>query len=216
VNDPTTTLILVRHGQSQVMVDRIVGGLKGCTGLSDLGRRQAAALRDRLARTGEVVADAVYTSTLPRAVETAAIVAPALGHEPVQDPDLCELHPGECDGLTWDDAKVKYAMVEGERADKPMSPGGETGRQFQQRVTGVIGRLVERHAGQTVVVVCHGGVVVAASLQLLGLPVYGAHAPLWLTLDTTSITEWQVAGDRRVLRRFNDHAHLGPDLATGV
>jgi probable phosphoglycerate mutase len=211
-----TRLVLVRHGQSQVMVDRIVGGLKGCTGLSDLGRRQAAGLRDRLARTGELPADAVYTSTMPRAVETAAIVAPALGHEPVRDEDLCELHPGECDGLTWDDAVVKYAIEYDQLGNRPLSPGGELGAEFQARVARVVGRLVERHAGQTVVAFCHGGVVVAATLQLLGLPAYGSIAPLALTVDVTGLTEWELDGDRRLLRRFNDHAHLTGDLAPGL
>jgi probable phosphoglycerate mutase len=216
VTGQPTTLILVRHGQSQVMVDRVVGGLKGCRGLSDLGRTQAAALRDRLARTGELSADAVYTSTMPRAVETAAIVAPALGHEPVQDEDLCELHPGECDGLAWDDAVAKYAIAYDQLGNRPLSPGGELGAEFQARVSGVVGRLLERHAGQTVVAVCHGGVVVAATLHLLGLPAYGSSAPVAFTLDVTSLTEWQVSDGENRLRRFNDHAHLAGDLAPGL
>ena len=49
-----TRLVLVRHAESMATVRRIVGGPRSCTGLSELGRRQAEALRDRLARTGEV------------------------------------------------------------------------------------------------------------------------------------------------------------------
>jgi 2,3-bisphosphoglycerate-dependent phosphoglycerate mutase len=213
VTGQETKLVLVRHGQSQVMVDRVVGGLKGCRGLSDLGRRQAAALRDRLARTGELSADAVYTSTMPRAMETAAIVAPALGHEPAEDEDLCELHPGECDGLAWDDAVAQYAIEYNQLGRRPLSPGGELGAEFQARVAGVVDRLVDRHAGQTVVAFCHGGVVVAASLHLLGLPAYGSTAPVGFTVEVTALTEWRISDERRVFHRFNDHAHLTPDLA---
>jgi broad specificity phosphatase PhoE len=94
--------VLVRHGESMAMVDSVVGGHEGCRGLSDLGRRQVEALRDRLAATGELRADALYASVLPRAIETAEILAPALGGLDVrQDCDLCEQHPGEGDGLTW-------------------------------------------------------------------------------------------------------------------
>ena len=58
-----TRLVLIRHGESQVTVDRVVGGSKTCSGLSDRGRRQAEALRDRLARTGELQADVLLAST---------------------------------------------------------------------------------------------------------------------------------------------------------
>src|SRR4051812_44587030 len=103
-----TRLVIVRHGEAQCAVDSLVGGPKGCTGLSDEGRRQCEALRDRLIRTGELAeTDVVLTSVLPRAIETAAIIAPGLGKsaeiQAKQDCDLCELHPGEADAMTWDE-----------------------------------------------------------------------------------------------------------------
>ena len=49
-----TRLVLVRHGESQVTVRRVIGGPRTCSGPSDLGRRQARALHDRLASTGEL------------------------------------------------------------------------------------------------------------------------------------------------------------------
>ncbi|TML43349.1 MAG: histidine phosphatase family protein, partial [Actinobacteria bacterium] len=93
-----TRLVLIRHGLAQCAVDSIVGGIKGCTGLAPDGRTQAERLRDRLLRTGELRdADAVYTSVLPRAIETAEIIAPGLGRAgeapAKQDADLCELNP---------------------------------------------------------------------------------------------------------------------------
>ena len=64
----TTRIVLVRHGEAQSHVEGVVGGRQGCSGLSDLGRRQAEALRDRLDRTGELgEVAALYASTLPRA-----------------------------------------------------------------------------------------------------------------------------------------------------
>src|SRR5687768_8490245 len=92
-----TRLVLVRHGEAQSFVDGVIGGATGCSGLSDLGRRQATALHDRLARTNELAdAMAIYTSTLPRAIETADLIAPAVGeHARSSTCELCELHVDE-------------------------------------------------------------------------------------------------------------------------
>src|SRR5688572_27263506 len=100
-----TRLFLIRHGESQAAVDRIVGGHAGCSGLSALGRRQAEALRDRLLRTREFgKVDAIYTSELARAIETAEIIRPGLGEVSiVRDCDLCELHVGDADTHPIDD-----------------------------------------------------------------------------------------------------------------
>ena len=62
-------VVLLRHGEAQCNLNRVVGGRTGCTGLSDLGRRQVAALADRLYESGELRrATALYASVLPRAV----------------------------------------------------------------------------------------------------------------------------------------------------
>src|SRR4051794_30023408 len=99
---PETRLLLVRHGAAKAADTGVIAGIEGCTGLSDLGRRQAEALRDRLS-AAPIQVDVVRTSLLPRAIETAEIIAPALGGHlgPAErDCDLCELHPGACDGMT--------------------------------------------------------------------------------------------------------------------
>jgi len=106
----STRLVLIRHGESRATVDEIVGGHDGCQGLTDRGRRQAEALRDRLVATGELAdTAALYASILPRAVETGEIIAPALGHpELVSDCAFCEQHPGEADGMSWAEYTERY------------------------------------------------------------------------------------------------------------
>ncbi|MGH2474966.1 MAG: histidine phosphatase family protein, partial [Candidatus Limnocylindrales bacterium] len=95
-------LILVRHGDAHAGLHGVVGGQTGCTGLTPHGRAQAEALRDHLAESRRVRADVLLASVLPRAIETASIIAPGLGLEiSGQECDLCELHTGEADGLTW-------------------------------------------------------------------------------------------------------------------
>jgi probable phosphoglycerate mutase len=208
----TSRLLLVRHGESQAQVDRVVGGPTGCTGLSDLGRRQVGALAGRWQDAGRGV-DRLLSSTLPRAVETAELLAPALGGLAIeQDRELCELEPGECDGLSWDDYQERYGVDM--RADPyaALSPGGESVAGFLLRVGGALHRIAVDHAGATVVVVCHGGVVDGSLLCFLGLAVQRA-GDLGLRTTNAAVTEWLAEVDkgqpvRWALRRYNDAAHL--------
>lgn len=206
-----TRLVLVRHGESNATVAQVVGGHRGCTGLSPLGRRQAEALRDRLAATGEVEADVVLASILPRAVETAAILAPALGGlEFARDCDLCELHPGESDGMPWAEYQARYGVDMLADPLAPIAPGGESLASFHERVTRTLRRVADEHAGKTVVVVCHGGIVASSFLTFFDLP---AERPIEgeVRTENTAITEWVRYDDGpwRLLRH-NDAAHLAP------
>lgn len=210
---PPTRLVLVRHGEAQCHVDQVVGGLKSCTGLSDLGRRQACALRDRLSSSGELAGtDVLYASTLPRAVQTAEILAPALGGLEVrQDEELCELHPGTADGITWEEFRARYTWPGGRETSfyRPMAPDAESWALFSARVGGVLTRLAADHAGQTVAVACHGGVI-ENSFRALG---HLSLSPQFLLrIENTSITEWERptgTGEHLwTLVRFNDAAHL--------
>lgn len=208
-----TRVVLIRHGEAQSAVEQRVGGHSGCNGLSDLGRRQAEALRDRLARSGELRdVTALYSSVLPRAVETARIIAPSLGDpDLVQDCELCELHPGdEVDGMRWDDVRQQFDLRYS--TWHPWVAGAESWAEFVARVGRALTRLASEHAGGSIAVACHGGIV-DSSFSVLG------HAPLFrgfelLTMNT-SITEWVCEGDpgswpppRWRLIRYNDAAHL--------
>jgi probable phosphoglycerate mutase len=216
-----TRLVLIRHGESRSTVDRVVGGHRGCSGLTDRGVRQAKALRDRLARTGELAeAAVVLTSVLPRAIETAEIIGPALGGLPVEQRcELCEIHPGEGDGLNWEEFSALY-RPEGLASGNPykvMAPGGESWASFFVRVGEALLRAAAENAGETVVVVCHGGVIEGAFAALGGLPL---RRPFDVRVENTSLTEWSYhpadgdlgnAGHRLArwrLDRFNDAAHL--------
>ena len=204
----TTRLVLIRHGEAQSALDQIVAGEKGCSGLSAHGRRQAEALQDRLKRTGELAdAAALYASVLPRAVETASIIGPAVGgHEIEQDCALCELHPGECDGMAWEDFRATYEP-DGWDPTRPMSPGGESWLAFVERVEGALRRVIERHHDETVVVACHGGVIISSMLIGLQLPrLNGEH--FRIGPENTSVTEWIIEDETWRIIRYNDAAHL--------
>ncbi len=157
---PATRLILVRHGESNASVNRVIGGPRTCSGLSELGREQAKRLSDRLRSTAEVAVDALYASQYPRARETADIIAGAFpGMEVRVEAGFGEHDPGpDCDGLTYDEFVARHGQ--GHNWQNPFAetfPGGETVAQFHFRVGTATHELVGRHPGQTVLVACHGG-----------------------------------------------------------
>ncbi len=212
-----TRIVLVRHGESRAQELGILGGHAGCTGLSDLGRQQIGRLRDRLASTGELAgASALYSSIMPRAIETAEIIAPAVGGLEVRSEcDFCEGHPGDADGLSWDELAERYPSPDGWDPDHSPAPGWETWREMGERVRTALDSLVERHPGETVVVACHGGVVVQSMVQWLGLETVPDERRAWMAATNSSLTEWRFApnpfqkGTLPVeLVRYNDHAHL--------
>jgi probable phosphoglycerate mutase len=205
-----TRLVLIRHGESDAQVNGYLSGHEACQGLSDLGRAQAAALRDRLASTGEVAdADRVYTSLLRRAVETTEIISPALdGLVPEQECAWCEIHAGEAEGLTWEEFRARYP--ETGNANDPFrrrAPGAETWAEFFVRAGARLRRVADDHPGERVVVVCHGGIIGASFVALGGLSIQSVGG---LTHETTnaSLTEWRFTGRDWHLVRFNDAAHL--------
>jgi len=89
---------MVRHGESRANAEGIAGGPKGDGGLTALGRAQAAALADRLVSSKELAgASALYCSDLPRARQTAEIIARGLpAHlELLEEPGIAEISVGE-------------------------------------------------------------------------------------------------------------------------
>lgn len=213
---PGTRLVLVRHGESQVTVNRVVGGLATCSGLSDLGRQQAEQLRERLAGSRELVHDplaeselALYASSYPRAIQTAEIIAPSLGVSDVKiEPGFGEQDPGpDCDGMTFAEFVERYGRPDWETNPYGVSyPGGETVAAFDLRVGTTLSDVLDRHSGGTVVVACHAGVIDRVLRQLLRGPTSGVFE---LYTRNTSLTEFVLAssGKWRMVR-YNDAAHL--------
>ncbi len=212
-----TRMVLVRHGEAVCNVSGVCGGQRGCEGLTERGRRQVIGLRDRLLATGELAGtDALYASLLPRAIETAELLAPALvvagtgaGPEVVRECGLCELHPGEADGLSWAEFSDRFGALDWDTdPDQPIAPGGESWTGFVNRVAGSLDLVASAHPGQLVVVACHAGVVEASLLAKL--PVAGglSGARLQLRTEHASMTTWEIDGDRWRLLGYNDAVEL--------
>ncbi len=205
----STRLVLIRHGESRATIERFVGGPRSCTGLTDLGRLQAEALRNRLSAGHDLAATALFASNFPRALETANIIAPSIGALPVSvDSGWGEHDPGpDCDGMTYDEFIERFGVPrwDGDPHDV-VYPGGETISQFHDRVMEALRRTVRQHEGGTVVIACHAGVIDAVMRNTLHMHQTGKFE---LHTQNTSLTELlHVQGRKWRLLRYNDSAHL--------
>jgi len=211
-----TRLVLIRHGESNVTVDRVIGGYRTCTGLSDLGQQQAARLHDRLADTHELDGALLISSQFDRAIETAQIIGPAIAGADLQiDAGFGEHDPGpELDGMSFAAYVERYGSPNwGGDPHFEVFPGGETIAQFHLRVGSTLSKTLAANADRTIAISCHGGVVDAVLRQLLRAAPTGSF-DLWTT--NASLTEFVPSprpGDadrdpKWRLVRYNDAAHL--------
>lgn len=153
-----TIIILARHGETDWNRDGIWQG-HGDPPLNELGRQQAAALA---ARFVDDSIDALYSSDLRRAHETAEIVRRSLGLPIRLDQDLREIDIGSWTGLTR--AEIEERFPGGTRED------GETSEAFDARALGAVRRISAAHDGERVLAITHGGVVRALDRHLFGEP----------------------------------------------
>ena len=164
----STTILLARHGETDW---NAVGRWQGHTdrSLTELGRRQAAELAERLA---DVELDAVYSSDLLRAVETAEPVARRLGLPLQTLPELREVDVGTWAGLTRDEVAERFP--DGFRRWSEWQTGwegGETYDEMGERVVGAILRLAGEHHGGRILVVSHGGAIRALHAAAAGIDI---------------------------------------------
>jgi probable phosphoglycerate mutase len=202
-----TELWVVRHGESTWNTEGRYQGQANVP-LSPVGVLQAASLAERL--TGQHF-DAVYTSDLLRAAQTAQTVAERLEGAPTvrPDPGLREIDVGELSGLVIADIRERHPdYLEALRTDPwtTRRPGGESMEDLYTRSGAAFETLRARHPGQRVLVFTHGGVVrVAVGLALGGVP---ANAWARLSVTNTSITRVLLGENSGTLLGFNDDAHL--------
>ncbi len=201
-----TKIILVRHGETVWNKELKYQGHTD-TLLSDEGLRQAELVADRLAN--EKI-DAVYASDLRRACVTAETIAERHGLPVTCLPELREILFGEWEGLTYEGISGRWPEEYNQlftRTEEVRIPGGETFRELKDRAAGAIARLVERHSGQTVAVVSHGGTI--RTIVCAALDIHLNH--LWdIRLDNTCVSIIEYHKQRSILTLLNDIHHLRP------
>lgn len=208
-----TRLYLVRHGQSAGNAEGRFGG-HSPTPLSELGRKQAAVTADLLARER---IDAIYSSDLLRAVETAKPLADLLGMPIIETPIFRERHVGVLEGLTFDESKEMYpddyyALIH--RRINHTITEGESYRDLLDRVSKGLQEIFRKHMGRKVVIYSHTGAICYMTLHLMGAIHRHTKQTPWLVTSNCGINRFEVRGPRNIrVLAVNDTKHL--DVMTG-
>ncbi len=202
-------IYLIRHGETQWNKAMRFQGHRDIP-LSEKGLEQAMALSCRLSSEN---IKSVYSSDLVRAVETADQIAKPHGLEVIKESALREINFGQWEGLTYNEIKVNHGELIAKWWKNPMensTPGGEKLSQLVNRIVPVVRNIVERHMGENVVVVCHGGTVKA----LIGTILHMDLNKYWkirqdnASLNILEFQDW----DSGTVTLLNDCHHLPDDL----
>jgi 2,3-bisphosphoglycerate-dependent phosphoglycerate mutase len=203
-----TTFLLLRHGET---VWNRAGRLQGWqdSPLSEAGCAQAGALAERLA--AERV-DAIVASDLGRTRDTAAPIAARLGLALALDAGLRERCYGEFEGMTWaeiEQARPRDYQRLAARDPGYVVPGGESGAQFRDRIVSALEHLARTHAGATVAVVTHGGVLGIVYRHAMDIPL---EMPRTFSVPNAAMNRVRIDGGRRwAIEAWADTCHLPED-----
>ncbi len=199
---------MIRHGETAWNAEGRVQGQTDVP-LSAVGKAQARALAVALA--GERFA-ALYASDLARVRQTAAPAARALGLEVRLDPDLRERHYGKFETLTYAEARElhpeDYARFKAKEPDYDFGSGESLAR-FHARAIACVDAIARRHAGASVLVFTHGGVLemVRRHAQRMGLT-----APRDFEIPNAAINWVEVAGEEWRVHAWAERGHLDAAL----
>lgn len=162
------TFLIVRHGFSVSNKDgRYAGQLD--IALDEMGRLQAQDVKDYITKNYKI--DAIYSSDLIRAVDTAKPTAQALSLDIKTDKRLRELDVGVWHGLLVSEVKEKYPQTfAGYRTNKARPEGGETFGEMADRVYEAFEQMASENEGKTLMVATHGGSIRALRCRLMNLP----------------------------------------------
>jgi broad specificity phosphatase PhoE len=204
----TTRVLLIRHGQSQGNAEGRFGG-HTATPLSARGRRQAEATAQALSSE---TFSAIYSSDLPRAVESAMPLARLTGLEVHLTEAFRERSVGVMEGLTFEEAAARHpeqyaALIR--RDFEQVLLGGESYRQMLDRASRELDDAIERHRGGTIAVFSHTGTICILALHLMGALDAPELRPVWIATANCGITRFELRDDGfiRVLA-VNDTRHL--------
>ena len=203
-----TSIFLIRHA------DYIEEPLEGTgpevdQGLSATGRRQAAALADRLGTLKVPKTDLFIPSSERREQETAQLIEQALKVPIILDSNFSEWRADDGTLSEHDFNSQWQSLDEKARHFHRFSPGGETGQEFLLRVDAALQKITTEHAGKNMVIMTHGGVIQAAFKFIFsyGMAVFRRAYP---AAQPTSITHWRYSAEneRWVLEFSNSSRHL--------
>lgn len=200
-----THVLLIRHGATTASLDDRFAGSSDVD-LSDQGRRQIAALAERLRKTK---IDAAYSSDMRRAVETCRAAVKYHNLEPTQLKAFREIDHGMWEGVVHKEVEEKFAADYAQWTADPLTfapPGGETGMAVLGRALPALRQIVKDHAGKTVVIVSHKATNRLLIAYLLGMDVRRYRDRISQDLACLNVLEFQSPTEARVML-LNDVSH---------
>ena len=204
-----TAILLIRHCEAEHHVNKLTGGWTDCH-LTDLGRRQAKELAERVGSLWGGEDFSLYTSDLHRAKETADIIAKKCGIKPLATPALREMNNGKACGLTEIEAvKIANHTTENDVLDWRHYPGSETWREFNQRVEEFM-EDIDSCSNNRLAIVAHRGTLINIFLWWLGYDLANYQKlPVSLTTAPGSISflRYNKWGEKTI-EFVNDYSHL--------
>lgn len=208
MSDHITRLLVIRHGETAWNLEARIQGHTDIP-LNEHGRWQAERLALALSDEG---LDALYTSDLQRARDTAQAVARATGLPLQLDQGLRERNFGRLEGMTQNEVALQWPE-EGRRwreRDPTYGPEeGETLQSFYQRCIDTAERLARLHPGQTVALVAHGGVLDCFYRAANHIPL---QAPRTWTIGNVSINRLLYSPEGFSLLGWADTRHLDDEV----
>ena len=193
-----TTIFLIRHGDTDYVGRAIAGWMPGVH-LNRVGVTQAELLPGRLKR---MKLDAIYSSPLERAMETAAPLASAQGLEIVQREALGEIRFGGWTGLTLAELELRedWRRFNTFRSVQ-RAPDGESMLEVQARMVAELTTIAARHDGEAIAAFSHGDVIRGALAHYLGVPLDLMHR---FEIAPSSISILRLSADCAQVLRLND------------
>lgn len=205
---PITRLYLVRHGQSAGNAEGRFGG-HGPTPLSELGMLQAEATARRLVKEG---VNAIYSSDLHRALQTAEVLSAMSGIPVVSRSAFRERNVGVLEGLTFDESKETfpedyYALVN--RNVHHVITNGESYRHLLRRSTSELWDILRNHVGERIAIFSHTGAICFLTLHLMGAIRRDTKQTPWIVTSNCGLNRFEIRGRNNVrVLALNDTRHL--------
>lgn len=203
-----TTLYLVRHGQSAGNAEGRFGG-HSATPLSELGLHQARITAKALAKER---INAIYSSDLKRAMQTAEALAGLTGLQINATDVFRERNIGVLEGLTFAEAEKEFpgdykALVD--RNVAHVITSGESYRQLVDRVSAAVDGILVKHLGGKIVVFAHTGTICFLTLHLMGALNADTVCTPWIVTSNCGINKFEFRGrDNLRVLSINDTRHL--------
>ncbi len=178
-------IYLIRHGETDWNIDLKVQGQKDIP-LNDNGINQAQILSDYFEN---IPIEAIYSSNLIRAYETAKIISKKISKDIIVIPQLQEINMGQWEGNLWDDLKIEYKDFihnwENNLENIPI-PDGESYGQVQKRILKAFRKIVDNHdLNSQIIIVSHGIAIKVLISYLIGLGIQNVHR---FSIDNASIS----------------------------